>query len=193
MVATSLSASQVRDDARVIRADYPSPSASPHPCRIPAWRPPPFGRLREVRVTYRPSRAPVNRSMVVTRPEDLFRAFSDLALEAAEVFRVVFLDQRGGLLAFEDIARGTVSRLVIHPREVFHSAIQLRASAVIAMHNHPDQAPQPSRQDRIVTSKLRRAGEVLGIPLLDHIIVAEEGFYSFHDSEWHLGCGTPLR
>ena len=113
---------------------------------------------------------------------DAWSAFKDLRLEPVEVFRVAFLDSGNYLMAYEDIARGTVNKVGVHPREVFYSAVHLRAFAILCLHNHPGQRyPKPSEQDREVTHRLRRAGDLLGIELLDHIVIGQKRFYSFQE------------
>ena len=148
---------------------------------IPAWKPLPKGRLRQVRVRYGKSPVPVDRGTRVQLPIDAWAAFKDLRFEPVEVFRVAFLDSGNRLMAYEDISRGTVSRTIVHPREVFYSAVHLRAHALIAGHNHPNGSLRPSLEDEEVTRRLQRAGEILGIKLLDHLVIGERGFYSFKD------------
>ncbi len=162
---------------------YPIPSQQEQPHPTPNWQALPLGRVREVQVRYLPSRAPVDRGARMRDPRLVYEAFRDLAQEPVEVGRVVFLQADLRLMAFEDIARGSVDRLTVHPREVFFSAVHLRAWALIFLHNHPTaEVPQPSRLDLEVTRTLKRCGELLGIRLLDHIIVGETGYYSFAES-----------
>jgi DNA repair protein RadC len=150
---------------------------------VPGWKPVPGGRLRQVRVRYGRGPVKVAKGTKIVLPADAWAAFRDLRDEPVEVFRVAFLDWGNHLMAYEDVARGTVSRVHIHPREVFFSAVHLRASAIIALHNHPDQRyPKPSEDDLEVTRRLQEAGRVLGIKLLDHIIVGLEKYYSFQDN-----------
>jgi len=68
---------------------------------------------------------------------------------------------------------------VVHPREVFADPLADRAAAVVCCHNHPSGVLDPSPEDREVTLRLKQAGELLGIPLLDHVIFGREGYYSF--------------
>lgn len=86
-------------------------------------------------------------------------------------------------------ALGTVSSVTIHPREVFKPAILASASSIILVHNHPSGNPQPSDADDQVTRKISRAGELLGIPLLDHLIIGEKTF-SYSESEPSLLDGA---
>jgi DNA repair protein RadC len=72
-----------------------------------------------------------------------------------------------------------VNRALVHPREVFAEALVDRAAAVVVAHNHPSGNVEPSAEDREVTARLQKAGNTLGIAMLDHIIFSQEGYYSF--------------
>jgi DNA repair protein RadC len=99
-----------------------------------------------------------------------------------EHFLVLCLNARRQLLKLETVSVGTLSASLVHPREVFTPAIAHGAAAVVAVHNHPSGDPSPSAEDREATRRLQRAGEVLGIPLADHVIVAEAAYFSFRES-----------
>lgn len=99
-----------------------------------------------------------------------------------EHFLVLCLNARRQLLGLETVSVGTLSASLVHPREVFAPAIAQGAAAVVAVHNHPSGDTSPSLEDRETTRRLRRAGELLGIPLTDHIIVSESSFFSFQES-----------
>jgi DNA repair protein RadC len=101
-----------------------------------------------------------------------------------EVFVVLLLDSRHRVLRIVEISRGSLNQSLVHPREVFAPALRESAAAILALHNHPSGDPTPSREDHEVTRRLARAGEVLGVPLLDHIVVAAGGFASFADRGW---------
>jgi DNA repair protein RadC len=88
-----------------------------------------------------------------------------------EVFLVVLLDAKNRAMRTERVSEGCLTWSVVHPREVFGPAVRESAGAVIVAHNHPSGDPTPSAQDVEVTARLMRVGEVLGIPLLDHIVV----------------------
>ena len=77
------------------------------------------------------------------------------------------------------ISEGTLNASVVHPREVFKCAVDHLAAGVILLHNHPSGEVSPSAEDRKVTRQMVRAGEVMGIPVLDHIILAKDSYYSF--------------
>ena len=88
-----------------------------------------------------------------------------------EQFRVVLLNTRRRLIGLETISQGTLDTLLVHPREVFKRAIAANASAVVLVHNHPSGDPTPSEADIKVTRDLIRAGQLLKIEVLDHIII----------------------
>lgn len=98
-----------------------------------------------------------------------------------EHFLVMILNARRQLLKLETVSIGTLSASLVHPREVFSPAIVAGAAAVVVLHNHPSNDPTPSSEDRDVTRRLQRAGELLGIPVADHVIVAESSFFSFRE------------
>jgi len=115
-------------------------------------------------------------------PEDVFRRFS-AALRRLdhERFVVVLLDGRHRVLGEETVSRGTLTASLVHPREVFRPALRASAAAVILVHNHPSGDPTPSAEDRSVTERLAEAGEILGVRVLDHVVVAERGFSSLRE------------
>lgn len=106
-----------------------------------------------------------------------------LGHESVESFYGVFLDTRQKIIREEKITSGTVNASLIHPREFFRAAILCGASAAIAIHNHPSGDPDPSDEDRVVSETLAKAGEMLGIPLLDHVVVGRGGYCSALEQE----------
>ena len=97
-----------------------------------------------------------------------------LARERVEQFRVLFLDNRNRLLADEAQAKGTVNHTPVYPREVVRRALELHATALILVHNHPSGDPTPSESDIKVTRDLIRAGQLLKIDVLDHVIIGRK-------------------
>ena len=115
----------------------------------------------------------------VTGPGDVHDIFApSLAHLAHEEFHVLLLNSQNGPICQRQITRGILDASLIHPREVFRDAIVLRAAALILVHNHPSGNPEPSAEDLKVTRQLSTAGDQLGIPVLDHIIIAGETFSS---------------
>jgi DNA repair protein RadC len=104
---------------------------------------------------------------------------AQLAREQVEQFRLLFLDSKNRLLADEAQARGTVNHTPVYPREVVRRALELAATAIILVHNHPSGDPTPSRDDLEMTREIGRAAATLGILLHDHIIVGNGRWLSF--------------
>lgn len=101
----------------------------------------------------------------------------------AESFWVFTLDARNRIIGKREVSRGSLSQTVVHPREVFAPAITKRAAAIIVAHNHPSGEPSPSPEDDALTRRLREAGKMLGIPLLDHLVICGSGgYYSYQDA-----------
>jgi DNA repair protein RadC len=104
---------------------------------------------------------------------------AEVARERVEQFRVLFLDNRNRLLADEAQQRGTVNHTPVYPREVAKRALELHATALILVHNHPSGDPTPSRDDIAMTHQVKAAAETLSIVLHDHIVVGNGQWLSF--------------
>jgi DNA repair protein RadC len=102
-----------------------------------------------------------------------------LSRERVEHFRILFLDNRNRLLADEAQARGTVNHTPVYPREVVKRALEVHATALILVHNHPSGDPTPSRDDIEMTQEIKAAATALGIVLHDHVIVGNGRWLSF--------------
>ena len=107
-----------------------------------------------------------------------------LARRERECFFVLLLDVRHRVFREEQVSEGTLLTAPVDPREVYSPAVRHRAAAVVVAHNHPSGDPSPSREDHDVTRRLQVAGEVLGIPLLDHLVLAPESYVSFAEEGW---------
>lgn len=115
----------------------------------------------------------------VRSPEDVFaRLRPRLAGLAQEVFVVLALDVRNVIIDEIEVARGHLCGVDVHPREVFRPLIRRAAAAAVVAHNHPSGDPTPSREDVELTRRLRQVGELVGIPVLDHIVVGAAGYTS---------------
>lgn len=115
-------------------------------------------------------------------PADVFRHFHPRLRDAQqERFLVLLLDGRHRLIREELVSYGTLTASLVHPREVFRPALRACAAAVILVHNHPSGDPTPSPEDREVTRRLARAGEILGVAVVDHVVVAERGYCSLRE------------
>ncbi|MCU9848151.1 DNA repair protein RadC [Defluviimonas sp. WL0024] len=102
-----------------------------------------------------------------------------MAHRETEQFRVLYLDRKNVLIADEEQARGTVDHVPVYPREVVKRALELNASALILVHNHPSGDPTPSEQDIVVTGQIQDAARVMGIVVHDHLIVGKSRELSF--------------
>jgi len=107
-----------------------------------------------------------------------------LAGVPVEEFWLIALNVRHQVIADELCARGGLTGVEVHPRDVFRRLIALGGAAVIFCHNHPSGDPSPSRSDIELTSRLREVGELCGIPVLDHVVVAATGHVSLADRGW---------
>lgn len=121
------------------------------------------------------------------RPGMAMRSSSDVAAVVRETVRgsrreqffALLLDIRHRILSLRVISTGSLEQTTVHPREVFSPAVREGAAAVVVAHNHPSGDPTPSAEDHAVTDRLRHAGTLLGIALLDHVVVGDERAYSF--------------
>ncbi len=123
-------------------------------------------------------------STFISKAEDLVDILSyEMNYLNQEHFKVALLNSKNALISVEDIFVGTLNESIIHAREVFSVAIKKHANSIILCHNHPSGYPDPSDSDINITQRLTKAGEILGIYVLDHIIIAKEGFYSFRENK----------
>jgi DNA repair protein RadC len=104
-----------------------------------------------------------------------------------ELFFVIGVDIRNGLLDVIEIARGSVHGVEVHPREVFRPLVRMAAAGAVLAHNHPTGDPTPSSQDIDLTRRLRDVGNLLGIPIVDHVVIGDTTYRSI--AEW---LGTEL-
>ena len=107
----------------------------------------------------------------------------DLRHLKKECFKVIYLDTKNQVIADENISIGSLNASIVHPREVFKNAVKRSANSIIAMHNHPSGDPTPSKEDIDITRRIRQAGELLGITLLDHIIIGDHRYISFKEEK----------
>lgn len=96
-----------------------------------------------------------------------------------EIFKVVLLDGKNKIIKDVTISEGTLTKSIVHPREIIKSAITESASALILIHNHPSGEPQPSQDDIEITNRIISACEIVGIKILDHIIIGDNNYFSF--------------
>lgn len=143
-------------------------------------------RLRELTLRYSTVEADGHSPLVgqaIGRPADAAPTLvSLLQHEAVEVFVVLCLSTKRRVLGYNEVSRGTLDATLVHPRDVFKVAVLANAAAIIAAHNHPSGDPTPTRDDVAITRRLMRAGEILGVDVLDHIVVGDDRWVSLHDA-----------
>ena len=98
-----------------------------------------------------------------------------------EKFLALFLDTKNKLIAIEELFKGTISESTIHPREIFKLATKHSAYSIVVVHNHPSGNSNPSKADIELTSKLMECGKLLSIPVIDHVIIGYNNYYSFYE------------
>lgn len=121
------------------------------------------------------------KSITVHSPSDSYSALKKFHNKRQEHFLVMTLNGAHGIIAIRIISIGLVNRTIVHPRELFRPAITDNAVAVIVAHNHPSGNTDPSMEDRDLTHRIVQAGEVLGIPVLDHLIISKYEYFSFKE------------
>ena len=115
----------------------------------------------------------------IRMPADVLPIVDRFASRNQECFIALSLNGAHEVIASRIVTVGLVNRTVVHPREVFADSITDRAAAIMLAHNHPSGSLEPSTEDQEVTTRMVRAGELIGIPVLDHVIFSESGYYSF--------------
>lgn len=101
-----------------------------------------------------------------------------------EVFVVLFLDNQNQMIAFEEMFKGTINRVEVHPREIVRESIKRNATSIILAHNHPSGISEPSLADKKITEKIFAACQLVGINVLDHLVIGHDNCVSFAERGW---------
>jgi DNA repair protein RadC len=117
--------------------------------------------------------APAWVSKRFTSASQVFEMFYDLRLEAKEHFIALHLDGKNRIACLDRVSIGSLNQSIVHPRELFKTALLSSAAAILLLHNHPTGDPSPSREDLEITRRIKEAGDLLGIKVLDHIIIGD--------------------
>ena len=117
--------------------------------------------------------APAWVSKRFTSASQVFEMFHDLQMEAKEHFIALHMDGKNRISCLDRVSVGSLNQSIVHPREVFKTALLSSAAAILLLHNHPTGDPTPSREDLEITRRIKEAGELLGIRVLDHIIIGD--------------------
>jgi len=123
---------------------------------------------------------------VINGPEDLDRFVEPLKHYSEEHFVSFHLDAKNQVIGYQIVSHGTLTSSLVHPREVFKAALLANSNALIVAHNHPAGSLTPSKEDIEVTETLIKAGNLLGVKLIDHLIVSSNGKTSMRESHEHL-------
>jgi DNA repair protein RadC len=129
------------------------------------------------------TRRPVDRLLMVAPAVAAAYLLPRYGAHPVERFGVVLLDTKQRLLRTHIVSEGTLDTSLAHPREVYRAAVGGGAACVIVFHNHPSGDPEPSRDDHALTLRLARAGILVGVPLIDHLILADGSYWSFKEHE----------
>lgn len=115
-----------------------------------------------------------------TSASQVFDTFSFLRHETKEHFIALHLDGKNRVVCIDLVSTGSLNQSIVHPRELFKTALLSSAAAVILLHNHPTGDPTPSTEDITITRRLIDAGDMIGIKVLDHIVIGDS-YYSFSE------------
>jgi len=110
--------------------------------------------------------------------QTVFEETKDLQTWTKEAFVVFCLDAELKIISREIISIGILNSCIIHPREIYRTAIRRNANSIIVAHNHPSGNLTPSPEDINITNQLKKAGDILQIPMMDHVIIAKNGYHS---------------
>jgi DNA repair protein RadC len=150
-------------------------------CRVPGVGPAKAAGIKAaLELGKRLGAEPLRRGAVLRSSRDVYQHYHPrLATAPRETFWVVLLDVKNRILGEAKVSEGSLSSAVVHPREVFRPAVEESAAAVILVHNHPSGDPAPSAEDVAITRRLREAGDIVGVKVLDHVVIGGEGYASF--------------
>lgn len=140
--------------------------------------------VAEVELVYR-SKVKASERPVITSSADAAQLFHSLwdegKLELVEQFKVLFLNRANKVLCLYNVSSGGITGTVADPRLIFIAALKVHAVSLILCHNHPSGNNAPSRADEELTQKIKGAGKLLDIQILDHLILTSDAYYSFAD------------
>ncbi|NVN89653.1 MAG: DNA repair protein RadC [Desulfuromonadales bacterium] len=114
-----------------------------------------------------------------TAPQQVYDTFTFLMKETKEMFLTLHLDGKNRIICMDLVSIGSLNQSIVHPRHVFQTALISNAAAIICVHQHPSGDPSPSSEDISITRRLKEAGEIMGIKILDHIIIGDGQYLSF--------------
>ena len=117
----------------------------------------------------------------ITSSRDVYQMFKHLVHSPREVFLSLHVDSKNKIICIDTVSQGSLNASIVHPRELFSSAILSAAAGLIFIHQHPSGDPEPSREDLELTTRLQDGAKLLGIRVLDHIIIGSGRYISLAD------------
>lgn len=118
---------------------------------------------------------------MVLLPLNVYEYLTEFHDKQKEYFLLLLLNTQNEIISQEAVSIGTLNASLVHPREVFRSAIKAGCASIIVAHNHPSGSLEPSMEDLQITRRLQDAGKLLGIELVDHVIISKQGYSSFRE------------
>ena len=123
----------------------------------------------------------ITTNFIIKNSKDVLSLTHDLQDKKKEYLVCLYLNARNALIKKEIISVGLLNKTLLHPREIFHPAVELNSASIILVHNHPTGDSTPSEKDNAIVDKIIQAGEIMGISVIDFIITSKNGNYSFHE------------
>jgi len=121
-------------------------------------------------------------NQTISSPSDVYVLLrDDLGSTDRDIFLTLLLDTRQRVIGIHQVSIGSLNASIVHPRETFKAAILRNAASIILAHAHPSGDPEPSAEDLAITKRLKEAGDLLGVPVLDHLVVYENAFVSLKE------------
>src|SRR6056297_744150 len=138
--------------------------------------------LAAVELGKRISTTKASETFKITSPQDVSAlVMEDMRYYKKEYFKIILLDTKNKVIDIMTISIGSLNSSIVHPREVFLEAVKKSSASIVLLHNHPSGEVQPSREDINITQRLIKAGEIMGIKVLDHIIIGDGKYLSFKE------------
>ena len=144
-----------------------------------------MNKISEITINYKPKKSSSEKPTITNSKDasDHFKAFWSEKIEYVEDVCLMVLNNANRVLGFARISSGGTCQSFVDVKMVFQAALKSNAHAIILCHNHPSGNLKPSKQDILITNKIKKAGELLDIRLFDHLIISKESYFSFADNQ----------
>ncbi|SHG98688.1 DNA replication and repair protein RadC [Anaerosphaera aminiphila DSM 21120] len=136
--------------------------------------------MAAVTLSKRINKESIHSKKKIKSPNEVVKyVMSEMRFLKNETFKIVILNTKKEIESIRDISSGIINATIVHPREVFFTAVNESAHTIILLHNHPSGDPKPSKEDIELTDRMIKAGEIMQIPVIDHIVIGDNVYYSF--------------